>query len=237
MTSAQTSAAQALGGPDRPGWTGQLWEGIAGTYAAILEHPFIQGLTSGDLAPEAFYYYLAQDEHYVYEFVRAVGLIGVKAPTADVARVLTRHAANGLAAESSLHQELVADLGGDPAALAQIRPGPTTEAYANYVLASVFRGGYAEGLAAVLPCLWIYGRVGQHLHEHGPPNPVYQRWIDTYAGPEYAGEVAEVLDLADQAGRDLPAGQQARARDHFETGARYEWMFWDAAWRRETWPV
>jgi thiaminase/transcriptional activator TenA len=89
----------------------------------------------------------------------------------------------------------------------------------------------------VLPCLWIYGRVGQHLHEQGSPNPVYQRWIDTYAGPEYAGEVAEVLELADQAGRDLPAGQKAQARAHFETGARYEWMFWDAAYRRESWPV
>ena len=39
------------------------------------------------------------------------------------------------------------------------------------------------------------------------------------------------------AGRDLTAGQEARARDHFETGARYEWMFWDAAWRRESWPL
>jgi thiaminase/transcriptional activator TenA len=104
MTSAPTSAAQALEAADRPGWTGQLWTGITGTYAAILEHPFIQGLTSGDLAPEAFYYYLAQDEYYVYEFVRAVGLIGVRAPTTEVARVLTRHAANGLAAESTLHQ-------------------------------------------------------------------------------------------------------------------------------------
>jgi hypothetical protein len=120
MTSAETSAARAAEAPDRPGWTGQLWAGITGTYAAILDHPFIQGLTSGDLPPEAFYYYLAQDEHYVYEFVRAVGLIGVKAPTTDVARVLTRHAASGLAAESTLHQELVTDLGGDRRA----GPGP-----------------------------------------------------------------------------------------------------------------
>ena len=49
-------AAQALEAADRPGWTGQLWSGIASTYATILEHPFILGLTSGDLAPEAFYY-------------------------------------------------------------------------------------------------------------------------------------------------------------------------------------
>jgi thiaminase/transcriptional activator TenA len=23
----------------------------------------------------------------------------------------------------------------------------------------------------------------------------------------------------------------------FATASRYEWMFWDAAWRQETWPV
>jgi thiaminase/transcriptional activator TenA len=234
MTSAAASTAQA---PARAGWTGRLWAEITGTYAAILDHPFIQGLTSGDLPPEAFFYYISQDDHYIHEFVRAVGLVGVKAPAADAARVLTRHAANGLAAEASLHHALVTDLGGDPAALAEVRPGPTTQAYTSYVLASVFRGGYAEGLAAVLPCIWIYGEVGRHLHEHGSPNPVYQRWIDSYAAPEYAGEVAEVLDLADQAGRDLPAAQEECAREHFAAGARYEWMFWDAAWRRESWPV
>src|SRR5882757_8958046 len=190
MTSAAVNGAQAQA---RPGWTGRLWGEITGTYAAILDHPFLRGLTAGDLPPEAFFYYLSQDDHYVHEFVRAVGLVGVKAPTAGAARVLTRHAANGLAP--------------DPAALAEVQPGPTTQAYASYVLASVFRGGYAEGLAAVLPCIWIYGEVGRHLHEQGSPNPVYQRWIDTYAGPEYARDVAEVLDLADQAGHDLPAEQ------------------------------
>lgn len=223
--------------PARAGWTGRLWAEITGTYAAILEHPFIQGLTSGDLPPEAFIYYLRQDDHYVHEFVRAVGLVGVKAPTAGAARVLARHAANGLAAESSLHQDLVAGLGADPAALAAVEPSPTTLAYTSYVLASVFRGGFAEGLAAVLPCIWIYGEVGRHLHGQGSPDPVYQRWIDTYAGPDYASEVAEILGLADQAGAGLPGEQEARARAHFAAGARYEWMFWDAAWRREAWPL
>ena len=29
----------------------------------------------------------------------------------------------------------------------------------------------------------------------------------------------------------------ARMREHFTTTSRYEWMFWDGAYRRETWPV
>src|SRR5258705_8372425 len=217
MTSAAANTASTAQAPVRTGWTGRLWGEITDTYAAILDHPFIRGLTSGALPPEAFFYYISQDDHYVHEFVRAVGLVGVKAPTAGAARVLTRHAANGLAAEATLHHELVTDLGLDPAALAGVQPGPTTQAYTSYVLASVFRGGFAEGLAAMLPCIWIYGEMGRHLHEQGSPNPVYQRWIDTYARPEYAGEVAHVLELADQAGRDPPPGQEERRPPHFPT--------------------
>ena len=131
-----TEAAGRRPGQPRAGWTGRLWADIEGTYAAILDHPFIRGLTSGDLAPEAFFYYLSQDDHYVREFSRAVALVGVKAPDAGAATVLTRHAAQGLTAESTLHQVLVADLGGDPAALAKVQPGPTTQAYTSYVLSA-----------------------------------------------------------------------------------------------------
>jgi thiaminase (transcriptional activator TenA) len=46
-----------------------------------------------------------------------------------------------------------------------------------------------------------------------------------------------VLALADNVGLTLCAADETRARAHFVTTARYEWMFWDAAWRREVWPV
>jgi thiaminase/transcriptional activator TenA len=231
------AASSPPGAPRRAGWTGRLWADIEGSYAAILEHPFIRGLTSGDLPAEAFVYYLSQDDHYVREFAKAVALVGVKAPSAAAATLLTRHAAEGLTAETTLHQVLVADLGGDPDALAKVQPGPTTQAYTSYVLATAFSGDFTEGLAAVLPCLWIYAEVGRHLQQQGSPNLVYQRWIDTYAGEEYVAEVSQVLDLADEVGSGLAGAAEARARGHFVMGARYEWMFWDAAWRREPWPL
>jgi thiaminase/transcriptional activator TenA len=46
-----------------------------------------------------------------------------------------------------------------------------------------------------------------------------------------------VLALADDVGLTLCVVDEMRARAHFATTARYEWMFWDAAWRREVWPV
>jgi thiaminase (transcriptional activator TenA) len=46
-----------------------------------------------------------------------------------------------------------------------------------------------------------------------------------------------VLALADRIGWPLSGDDEARARRHFTVTSRYEWMFWDAAWRPKKWPV
>jgi len=123
------------------------------------------------------------------------------------------------------------------AAVAAAAVAPATRAYTSYLLATVYGGNFADGLAAVLPCYWIYARVGQDLLERGSPDPDYQRWIDTYTGEEFAEVLAEVLALVDRTGPTLGPAEETRARAHFATTARYEWMFWDAAYRREDWPL
>ena len=139
--------------------------------------------------------------------------------------------------EQALHATLLPDLGVDPATVAATPVAPTTRAYTSYLLATALGGSFAEGLGAVLPCYWIYARVGERLREQGSPDARYQRWIDTYGGPEFSALVAEVLAVVDRTGPTLGAAEEFRARGHFATAARYEWMFWDAAHRRETWPL
>ncbi len=114
---------------------------------------------------------------------------------------------------------------------------PTTQAYVSYLLATGHGGSFAEALGAVLPCYWIYARVGEELARRGSPEPRFQRWISTYAGEEFGLAVAAVLALVDRVGLDLSPEQQQRAERAALTSARYEWMFWDAAWRDERWPV
>jgi thiaminase/transcriptional activator TenA len=218
-------------------WTDQLWATSQDTYAAILDHPFLKGLTSGALEEACFAYYVAQDAHYLRDYARALAIVGAKAPTHADTGLFARHAAETVEVELFLHETLLAELGLDPAVVSATAVSPTTTAYTSYLLATVYAGSFAEGLAAVLPCYWIYARVGAALVAQGSPDPRYQRWIDTYAGDAFAATVAEVLVVADRVGAPLGAADAARARAHFATTARYEWMFWDAAWRRETWPV
>jgi thiaminase (transcriptional activator TenA) len=218
-------------------WTNRLWDSIAPTYAAILEHPFVTGLTSGDLDAASFAYYVAQDAHYLRDYARALAVVGAKAPTHADTGMFARHAAETVVVELALHDTLLAALGLDPSLVSSTPVSPTTTAYTSYLLATVYGGTFADGLAAVLPCYWIYQRVGAALVTSGSPDPRYQRWIDTYAGEAFAATVAEVLALADRVGTRLSEAEEARAAQHFVTTARYEWMFWDAAWRREAWPL
>lgn len=215
--------------------TERLWQASQPTYDAILAHPFLTGLADGSLPNESFGCYLAQDAHYLRDYARTLAVVGAKAPTHADTALLASHAAQTVEVELALHETLLPSLGIDPVLLETVPVSPTTTAYTSYLLATAYGGSFAEGLAAVLPCYWIYQRVGAALVERGSPEPRYQLWIDTYAGDEFGEAVQAVLDLTDGLSPD-PATEAAMVR-HFATTARYEWMFWDAGWRREQWPV
>lgn len=216
-------------------WSARLWDDIEPTFEAILAHPFVTGLTDGTLAPDAFAHYVVQDVHYLRDYARALAIVGAKAPTLADTAMFTRHAAEVYDVELALHETLLPALGLDAEAVDGTRVTPTTQAYTSYLVATAYGGSFADGLAAVLPCYWIYARVGAALLEKGSPDPRFQSWIDSYGGDDFAATVQRVLDLTDR--QVLDASDEAVARAHFVTTARYEWMFFDAAYRREAWPV
>ena len=215
----------------------ELWTGVTGIYAAILEHPFVTGLADGSLPRESFEFYVIQDALYLRQYAQSLAAVAARAPVPADTEMFARHAAGIVAVEMSLHSSLLADLDIDPAAAAAAEPAPTTLAYTSYLIAAAANGSYAEGVGAVLPCYWIYWEVGKHLLERGSPDPRYQRWIDTYGGEEFGDEAREVIAVTNRLGPEAGAGERAAVHRHFRATSRYEWMFWDMGYRREAWPV
>jgi len=231
------TVAPRIGPAESGSWSMALWTGIAPIFDAIIAHPFVAGLSDGTLAADAFAGYVAQDVHYLRTYSRALAVVAAKAPTLADTAMFARHAAEVFDVELSLHGELLPALGLSINAVDAAPVSPTTQAYNSYLLATAYGGSFADGLAAVLPCYWIYAEVGAELAERGSTDQRYQRWIDSYGGEEFAATVTEVLALADRTGPTLTVVDEAAARAHFVTTARYEWMFFDAAYRREEWPV
>ena len=218
-------------------FSGELWQGVAGVYDAILAHPFLTGLTDGSLPHDAFAFYVVQDAIYLRAYARALAAVASRAPTPSQAEMFARHAADAIAVEKTLHGSLLAGLGIDPVRAEQAEPAPTNLAYTSYLLAAASHGSYADGVGAVLPCYWIYWEVGKELLRRGSPDPRYQRWIETYGGEEFGGVVRAVIGVTDEIGPGLGAAERDRVHRHFRTTSRYEWMFWDMGYRHETWPV
>ena len=218
-------------------FTSELWQGIGDIYRGILVHPFLTGLTDGSLPHGTFAFYVVQDALYLRQYAQALAAVASRAPDAAGTEMFARHAADAVAVERALHESLLADLGIDPTAASAAKPAPTNLAYTSYLLAAIYGGSYADGIGAVLPCYWIYWEVGKELQRRGSPDPRYQRWIDTYGGEEFGAAVRAVLAVTDELGPVLAPRERERVHQHFRVTSRYEWMFWDMGYRKQTWPI
>ena len=77
------------------------------------------------------------------------------------------------------------------------------------------------------------------LSEGGAPasQPLYGRWIEMYSSTEFA-ELAEWLrSFIDRTSAVSGDQERERMEKAFLLSSQYEYMFWDAAYRMEEWPV
>jgi thiaminase (transcriptional activator TenA) len=217
--------------------TDRLWGSIDDIFRAILDHPFIEGLTTGSLERDAFRFYVVQDALYLSDYARALALCAAKAPHEQAIKMFCEHAAGAIAVERQLHEGFFADFGMSEEQVRATEMAPTNLAYTSYLLAVAYGRSFTEALGAVLPCYWIYWEVGKVLVERSSPDPLYRRWIETYGGEDFAAIVQAVLSLTDEIEMDISPAEESRVMERFKTTSRYEWMFWDMGYRKEAWPM
>ncbi len=72
--------------------------------------------------------------------------------------------------------------------------------------------------------------------EAAPSNP-YRLWIDTYGDETFGERVAKVIATADKMAASAAPADLDSMVQVFRRASQLEWMFWDSAYRLETWPV
>src|SRR5437773_2701779 len=207
-------------------FTDELWRGIEPIYGAILRHPFVTGLTDGSLPRSSFQFYAVQDALYLREFARALSITAARARRDEWIIMFNEHAAGALKVERALHEGFFKEFGLSSEEVASTPLAPTNLAYTSYLLGVAYGAPFHEAVAALLPCYWIYWEVGKTLERGGSVDPLYARWIGTYASKEFGGLVTAVLDATDQTAERLQSAEREAMRRHFVTTSRYEWMFW-----------
>lgn len=214
-----------------------LFHRIEDIYARILAHPFVNGLTDGSLAQEAFQFYAVQDALYLREFSRGLSVLAAKAPEEDAAILFNDSAKNAIVVERALHGSFFNQWGLSAEEVLATPMAPHTVLYTSYLLRVAYEGPFHEGLGAFLPCFWIYWEVGKALVHQGSPVPIYHQWIQTYASEAFADTVQRVLALTDRVANELTEAQRNRTAEHFVMASRFEHMFWDMGYRLQSWDI
>lgn len=212
-------------------FTHGLWQRTASIRTAIDALPFLTELRDGTLAADRFQYYLCQDAAYLVIYGQALAAAASQSPDPDDVVFWAESARSAVAVERAMHTAHGADLRGEMS--------PTCTAYTSYLAALGARGEYAVLAAGLLPCAWVYHDVGTRLAASIPDLAAhpYRAWIATYDDPDFAATTDQAKGVVDRLAATATAATRARMAEAFITATRYEWMFWDAAYRMETWPV
>lgn len=203
----------------------RLQAGGEASVAAQLAHPVVAGLGRGDLDPARFRGWLEQDFLFLQAYVRVFARLAWQAPAHRVADLVDLAHATAHD-ELALHRELAAPFGADlDAAVA----APQCAAYTGFLLDAA--ASYGRGLAALLPCMWGYSRLGQELARVAPvpgADPRYRRWVEDYASEEFAALARRCAAMLDEAAAAGAVTEEAAA-EAFRAGLDHELAFWDAA--------
>lgn len=202
-------------------------------WAAIFAHPFLKELEGGTLPEETFRFYVCQDFRFLEGFARAVAVALSKAPDSETLLLLSKRVP--VPVERQMHGKLFSMLDIDEQQAEGVELAPTNRAYINHLVSTATLGSAGDAAAALLPCPWTYHEIGQLLGEI--EHPIFRTWASVYQQGFLAESVEAWRWLVDRAAAEAGEGQRRRMHEAFLTSSRYEYMFWEMAYRRETWPV
>ncbi|WP_051425899.1 TenA family protein [Jiangella gansuensis] len=218
-------------------FSADAWAAARPWYDAIRRHPFLTGLADGTLDRTVFLRYIVDDAHYLSRYARALATTAARWPEPAHAAALARFAAGAVDAERLLHATLLADDGRDIDAVDE-EPTPTCLAYVNTLQSDAALAPAGVALAGLLPCFRVYTEIGRELVtvlDGDDGSHPYAAWLRTYGDPAFAADTRLAESFAnDQADRHPGTVEAMHAA--YARATRFEWMFWDAAWRGETWP-
>jgi len=208
--------------------TASFWEGS-------FEHPFITALAAGNLDSEIFRYYLLQDRYYLEHFSKLYNLIAEQTNDRKVQEQLQENAENLRLGEMAIREEFFSELKISDREILNTPIAPTAYHYVSHMYRQLIDGTPNTAFAGMLPCAWLYQEIGVRLIEAGSPNPLYQRWIETYAGEAAVEGIEKECALLDRLYQESPRQEQQQMIESFVISSKMEYDFWEMAVTLEKW--
>ncbi|RLE49371.1 MAG: thiaminase II [Candidatus Methanomethylicota archaeon] len=203
----------------------------------IKEHPFVVELYSGSLPLEKFKFYAIQDYNYLVAMAKCYSIMAAKADDFKVAQKVLEIAYLDATTELESYKKLLAKLGLTLEEAVKAEVAPTNLSYTSFLISTCALNSVLEGLIATLPCFWSYAEIAQHHEEKLKDNRVglYVEWAKVYLSNDYLRLVEMLKQLVEEL--YIEAFSYDKLSKIFKTASRFEYMFWDMAYKMESWTV
>ena len=205
-------------------WTSRIWEKSLPIYESILSQPFIKELSEGSLSTERFNRYISQDELYLGNYGRQMFQFANLLTDPSERDFFIAFAKSSMEGEKIMHQLLIERGNID----LNVQPSVVTSGYNAHTQEALDTGVKEIALAALLPCMWIYNRVGLDILANAKleGNP-YKEWILEYGNEEFTAGVKMVLDMIDRWAEKSSEELIAQMDKVFLEATRFEYDFWE----------
>lgn len=211
-------------------WSEEAWQQAQPIYSAILSLPFVCELAEGTLSRERFLFYIRQDSIYLENYSRLLAHIASRLPLQDQINSFLKFSADGILVERALHESYLRNIPTD------LQPTPTTLLYNSFESSKAY-GPVEIEAASILPCFWVYQKVGEEIMKNSTYDNPYYHWIETYADPTFVESNSRAIEICDQLAENTSPDMRRQMTETFVMSTRMEWMFWDSAYNFEKWKI
>lgn len=216
-------------------FTDTLKKATEHSWELSLNHPFVKGIVKGDLPLDTFKYYILQDVYYLKHFGKVHAMAAAQADNFQHTALIADKAKRTALAELTVHEQHVKQLNITEEDMKNFRPAPTAYGYTSHLYRAALSGNFAQTIAALLPCYWLYADIGKEYANAAPAEPIYQNWIQTYASEWFQTSTEEQINLLNEYAEMASETEKEKITEQFILSKEYELAFWEMAYTKETW--
>lgn len=205
---------------------------------SIYQHPFIQELAEGTLQAGPLIHYVKQDHEYLQAMIQTRALAIAKCTRREDVKLFHSSISYVLNSEGQAHESFCKAAGVQYEEITGAALAPAAHHYVQHMLSTAHSGTIGDIIAVTLPCPWIYLELGRRLLREVQPGRDHRffEWI-TFYGEDSGKTVDNYCRRLDEIAETARPDELERMRQLFLTSCKLEYMFFDAAYRMEEWPV
>lgn len=201
---------------------------------AITALPLVQEIAAGTLRPDIFRHFIGQGAHFLHAHLVACQVVSSRADNRVV-----RNFYDEMADTSRQYAVELVALAGLRLPEADATPQSfATLAYGCFLIARASHAPLAVAQAAFLPCLDVYHDMGEVLSAAtgAMPHHPYRSWVDLNRPASFSRQLTLLRAFVNDGARAAPEQGEAMMQTYLDA-TRLEWIFHEAAWRGEDWPI